>query len=216
MIAVRPQPRAFRVIFAFETNEIIQTDQVFLGMNAPDARRCGCGLEVLVPGPKKKIVIQMIALDRAQVIVVATLVFQGPGQPIGNPGGNFQALQQFRLVRLLPGGHFLQSHLFPDAFPQTGILRRDISETLQRNISFFSLLVMTGKAIGFEERPDLFIEAQFASVYRLSLPRTGKRKEQEMHQRHDIKKPVGKHLRPAALRWGPVYCDGWRPGFYPY
>ena len=88
MIAVCPHSWATWIIFPLWGNEIIQADKMLLGMDAPDACRCGCGLKIFMLGAKKKIVIKMISLAQAQVIAVATLIFQGLGQSIRNPGGN--------------------------------------------------------------------------------------------------------------------------------
>ena len=158
VVAVRPQAGALRVIFALEANEVIEADELFLRVDAPDARGVGCGFEVLQLGVKKEIVIQMVTLAGAQVVGESALVLHGLGEPGGDPVGEFQSLGQFGLVRFFPRGHFLQGHLFPDAFPHAGIVRRDIGETFQGNISLFCLIVMATQAVVIEEGPHLLLE----------------------------------------------------------
>ena len=65
---------------------------MFLRVNTPDASWRGSWFEVLMHSAKKKIMIKMITLDWAQVIVIATFIYQGLGEPICNPVGNFQTL----------------------------------------------------------------------------------------------------------------------------
>ena len=131
VVAMGPKSRTLRIVFPFQADEIVQPDHLFLRMNAPDARRSGCGFEDFRQGAKEQIVIQMIAFDGTHVFGEPALVLHRRGQFTGDPRRKLPTLQQRRLVGFLPRRHFLQGHLFPNAFPQTGIVGRNIAETLQ-------------------------------------------------------------------------------------
>ena len=131
VIAMGPKSRTFRIVFPFQANKLVQSDQLLLRVNAPDAGRRGRGFEVWGQWSKEQIVIQMIALAGTQVVDEPAFILHHRGQLIGDPRRKLPTLHQWRLVRLLPRWHFLQRYLFPDSLPQTGVFDRNIAEPLQ-------------------------------------------------------------------------------------
>ena len=121
VIAASPKAGALGVVWALEADEVVEADELILRVDAPDTCGSGGGFNVLQLGVKKEIVIEIIASAGAQVVGEPTLFLHCLGHAIGNPLGKFQTLGQCGLVRLPPRRHFLQGHLFPGAFPNTGI-----------------------------------------------------------------------------------------------
>ena len=98
--------------------------------------------------------IQKIAFRWVKVLMKTTLFLQDPLHFTHNQFGQLLALLEIGLSLFLLGRHLLQSYLFPNAFPQAGIVGIDPIQFMKGNIALLSLIVMTVKAVLCQKRCD--------------------------------------------------------------
>lgn len=84
--------------------------------------------------------------------MVTALFLQGTLHPGDNKLGQLLAFLKRGLSLFLLGRHLLQSYLFPNAFPQAGVVRIDPIQFMKGNISLLSVFTMTVKAVILQKR----------------------------------------------------------------
>ena len=142
----------FRVVRRNYGYEFVEPGEVLLWMQAPDASRRRGWLQVLWWFTKQQIMIQEIAFGWVKVLIKTTLLLKDALHFSHNPFGQLPALLDIRLSLFLPGRHLLQSYLFPNAFPQAGVIRIDPVQFMEGNIALLSVVTMTVKAVLFQKR----------------------------------------------------------------
>ena len=87
--------------------------------------------------------IQKIAFGRMKVFMKPPFVLQDALHFGQNQFGQLVTFLEIGLSLSLLGRHFLQGHLFPNAFPQTGVTLINPCQFMKGNPTLLSLIVMT-------------------------------------------------------------------------
>ena len=87
--------------------------------------------------------VKKIAFGWVKVLMKAALILLDALQFGQNQFGQLVTFLEIGLSLFLLGRHFLQGHLFPNAFPQTGVTLINPCQFMKGNPTLLSLIVMT-------------------------------------------------------------------------
>ena len=104
--------------------------------------------------------VKKIAFGWVKVLMKAALILQDTLQFGQNQFGQLVTFLEIGLSLSLLGRHFLQGHLFPDAFPQTGVFRCDAIQFMESNITLLRLFIVAVETVVLQKRTNSGLKGQ--------------------------------------------------------
>ena len=104
--------------------------------------------------------IQQIAFGRMKVFMEPPFVLQDALQFGQNQFGQLVTFLEIGLSLSLLGRHFLQGHLFPNAFPQASVFRCDAIQFMESNITLLRLFIVAVETVVLQKRTNSGLKGQ--------------------------------------------------------